>query len=310
MERPPIASIINFCTNEARFLRPCIEQCRLFSQQIIVPVCDHFFDGTKENRQLLNQIYGSLSDVLFLEYPFLSGPSPAYLPSLSRLVGSQYLDEEIERVFFLDADEIPDGQRVLEWLETSDWSQHSVLKMANYWYFREPRYQSKLWEDSIIFVQAKTLEPALLLHERERDAIYDLLPGPKKRNVTGFDGAPLFHHYSWVRTKDEMLKKVKSWSHRDDRNWVSLVEEEFSSPFRGTDFIHGYSYSEVVPLFNISFDGELFPKQPGKGKVERISEEKLLKILGIKSFWKYLKAKIRQLRKRFKAQLLSIFRFF
>lgn len=298
MERPSIAVIINFCTNEARFLRACIEQCRLFSQQIIVPVCERFFDGTKENHELLNRIYASFPEVLFVEYPYISGYSPGYLPSVSRFVGAQYLDEEIDRVFFLDADEIPEGKRILDWLEMSDWSQHSVLKMANYWYFREPRFRAKLWEDSVVFVQAKTLEPALLLHDRERDAIYDLLPGPKKRNVTGFDGAPLFHHYSWVRTKDEMIKKVKSWSHREDRDWVSLVEQEFSAPFRGTDFIHGYTYLEVDPLFEVSLESNNFSNKAEKKRAVRFPEEKLLKLLGVKGIWKFLKAKFRQLLSR------------
>jgi hypothetical protein len=56
----------------------------------------------------------------------------------------------------------------------------------------------------------------------------------------------LCHHYSWVRTKDEMLQKVKSWGHSADKNWTQLVEEEFSRDFNGTDFVHGYTY-DIVP---------------------------------------------------------------
>ena len=48
----------------------------------------------------------------------------------------------------------------------------------------------------------------------------------------------------WLRqdTRDEMLKKISTWGHNKDRNWVELVEEEFSREFNGTDFIHGYTY--------------------------------------------------------------------
>ena len=62
----------------------------------------------------------------------------------------------------------------------------------------------------------------------------------------------MFHHYSWVRTKAQLLKKVSSWAHKDDRNWAAFVEEEFSRPFNGTDFVHGFSYTTVKNIFTIN----------------------------------------------------------
>ena len=273
-----VAAIINFCTTEARFLRACIEEVRRFADQIIIPVCDHFFDGEPENRPLLEKIYRSFPDCLFVELPLLGRKSPAYLSSVSRMVGTHFLGEEIDRLFFIDADEIPEGQKVLECLRSSDWSQYSVIKLASYWYFREPRYRANKWEDSILFVHRKTLDSSLLLHERERAAIYDALPGPKKNLVTGLDGAPLCHHFSWVRTKQEMLKKVTSWGHRKDRNWVELVEKEYSGPFHGIDFVHGYSYSEVPPPFGISLADVGFSGE-SKPSLVRLSFNELQRIL-------------------------------
>ena len=65
------------------------------------------------------------------------------------------------------------------------------------------------------------------------------------------DGKPMIHHFSWVRTKEEMLKKVHNWGHKNDTNWIDLVEEEFSRPFSGTDFIHKYQYNIVENKFNL-----------------------------------------------------------
>src|SRR5690606_51952 len=138
-----------------------------------------------------------------------------------------------------------------QWLDCSDYRHHTALKLANYWYFREPTNRAKQFEDTIVLAQRKALDQEILLHQNERDAIYNLLPGPKRRCVTDCDGLPMFHHYSWVRTYDEMLKKVRSWGHKNDRDWSSLVHEEFASPFRGTDFVHGYSYDIVKPSFDI-----------------------------------------------------------
>ena len=293
MPKSQIATIINFCTIEARFLKACIEQCRTFSRQIIIPVCDHFFNGAPENLLLLEQVYASFPDCIFVEYPFAPKQIPKrilrevtpdhFWHCASRMVGTRYLDNQVETVLFLDADELPDGKKMTEWLEESDFAQHVVLKMANYWYFREPRYQSLHWEDSIILVHRRALSPEVLLNASERDAIYDLLPGPKRRLVTGPDGQPMFHHFSWVRTKEEMTRKVLSWGHRGDRDWVQLVEKEFSAPFAGKDFVHGYSFKECLPLFDISLEGIHFtPDEQQTPCVKRLTEPELLDHLQIK----------------------------
>ncbi len=289
MQKQPIATIVNFCSNEIRFIGSCLQQALSFSKQVIVPVCDHFFDGTPENRELLEQVYRAYPQCLFVEYPFIPAEiprrifkevSPAHFwHSCSRLIGSHYVGEGIESVLFLDADEVADGARFSEWLEASDYQLHTVLKLANYWYFREPIYQAEKWEDTIVLAQVKALSPDLILRQEERDAIYDLLPGPKRRNVCASDGQPMFHHFSWVRTKDEMMKKVQSWSHKNDRNWVELVEKEFSAPFRGTDFVHGYKYKTVNPSFEISF----IPKEQTKDPhVIRLTQKDLLDRLKFK----------------------------
>jgi hypothetical protein len=297
MNKPPIASIINFCTIEARFIKACIEQCRHFSRQIIIPVCDHFFNGQPENRDLLRRIYAAFPDCFFIEYPFAVQSIPEkilkrvesghFWHCVSRMIGTQYVDEGVETILFLDADELPEGKKFLEWLNSSDWNLHSVLKMANYWYFREPRYRSLNWEDSIVLAQKTTLDGSILLHKSERNAIYDLLPGPKRRAVTGLDGQPMFHHFSWIRTRNEMLAKVRAWGHRGDRDWVKLVDQEFSRPFTGKDFVHGYSFEECIPVFPVSLDESDFsPHEKKPLRFKRLEDRELLQHLGLrKSKW-------------------------
>ena len=80
------------------------------------------------------------------------------------------------------------------------------------------------------------------------------MPGKKSAKTEGADGNPMFHHYSWVRTREEMLKKVKSWAHHKDRDWTSLVEKEFERKFNSqtdTCFVHNYKYVEVEPHISV-----------------------------------------------------------
>jgi hypothetical protein len=264
---------------------------------VIIPVCDHFFDGTIENRSLLESLYAAFPTCLFIEYPFIPQAIPKkiwkkidaahFWHSCSRLIGYSFLDEDIEAVLFLDADEVPEGNRFAEWLESSDYRQHTALKLSNYWYFREICNQALKTEDSVVLVQKRALDLDVLLHQEERDALYNLLPQPKRRFVSGSDGRPMFHHYSWVRTKEEMLKKVSSWGHKKDRDWVKLVHEEFSGPFKGSDFVHGYSYQQVTPPFDIRMEEPSFEFR-GEPQVKRLTPHEMLGLIKKKKIWNFL----------------------
>lgn len=294
-----IATIINFCTNESRFIQSCIDQAQVFSKQVIVCICDHFFDGTPENRPLLEKIYSHFSHCLFLEYPFITKKIPPrifetvtpahFWHSFSRLIGFSSLAPEIDSILFLDADEVVDGERFAQWLDRNDWQAYSALKFANYWYFREPCHQALQFEDSVVLAQKKALRPDWILQNEERDAIYHFLPDPKRRNVMGLDDNPLFHHFSWVRSEQEMLKKVQSWGHKGDRNWPELVRKEFTRPFNGTDFIHGYQYRTVKSKFHIAFEEPVFVQNGSHANVKRFTTHEVLDLIPLRmnGFWRW-----------------------
>ncbi|MGV3527032.1 MAG: glycosyltransferase family 2 protein [Candidatus Sericytochromatia bacterium] len=245
-----VATIVNFCTNEARLIDTCLREALRFSSQVIVPVCDHFFDGKPEDLTLIRHISERHPEVHFAGFAFDTRPRPQwYWPSLARVVGLRQLQEDIDWVLFLDADEIAEGERLHAWLQSGRFRQFGAMTLANWWYFREARWQAETLEDSAVLIARSQLDEARMMDPMERIAIFEGASGPHQRGLLGLDGQPLVHHYSWVRTRSEMLRKVQSWSHREDRDWVALVESEFSGPFRGRDFVHGYRFREVVPFW-------------------------------------------------------------
>lgn len=299
MKKYPIATIVNFCTNDWRFIGKNLEQALLFSQEVIVVVCDHFFDGSGENRSILQAVYAAFPDCHFIEYPFIPDRIPKsvwkriekahFWHSLSRLLGFCFVGEEIPFLLFLDADEIVDAKRFSLWLEEGDYALHSAIKLANYWYFKDPSYQAIEREDSPVLARKSAIEERILLHGEERDALYRFLPHPKKRNVLGLDNKPMIHHYSWVRTREEMLKKVRTWGHKKDCDWEALVEKEYREPFSGTDFIHGYRYKVVKPFFSLPQDlSSLTPKGPAFAR--KLKAQEVLKRVRKKRFWDFLRA--------------------
>ena len=278
MAKHPLATIINFCSNEAPFLKPCLKEALKFSQKVYVVVADRFFDGVEEDMALLTDFFSTYSRVQFLLYPYMPVTmnqknnkvyqqvgEANFWHSLSRLIGFSLLDPSIEYTLFLDVDEIADGNLFQRWLDTREYQKYTALRPANYWYFRESCYQAEKLEDSAVLIQNQKTDLSSLLKKSEREALFEDAQELKIRNVL-FENKPLIHHYSWVRTKEQMFKKIRSWGHKNDRPWAALIEKEFSSDFKGKDFVHGYNFEKVKPFCKIDLAQNFLKVQkPGTG---------------------------------------------
>ena len=161
-----IGTIINFCSNEVRFLKDCIDQSKQFSDNLFVVIADHFFDGKEENHLQLEKLFSTFYDVTFILYPFLKeGIKSSFFKeedkdhiwhSISRYVGYCYLAKEIEYVLFLDVDEIVEAKKFIQWLDTCSYKKYEAMTLANYWYFRSSKYRAKFFEDSPVLIRKKS----------------------------------------------------------------------------------------------------------------------------------------------------------
>ncbi|MCF7806575.1 MAG: hypothetical protein K9M07_02345 [Simkaniaceae bacterium] len=145
-----IGCIVNYCTNDFRYLKFCIEALQPLFSPILIPVCDHFFDGTPENRDLLNRSYREYPNVRFIEFAF--NEKPYGLPqtfedptkmihfwhSTARYVGYHFLQSECEYVLFLDVDEIIDTSRFKLWLDAFDYRAYNAIRFDSFFYFMKP----------------------------------------------------------------------------------------------------------------------------------------------------------------------------
>ncbi len=259
-----IATLISYSSSDFPFLKHCLFEAKKFSKKIIVTACDHLFNGEEENIKHLLSSFSRFDFATFIIYPFIpdlipsriykKNPPPYLWHNLARLSGFCHLDNSVDYVLFLDVDEIVDGARFKNWLDCREYLSFDALRPANYWYFRSPHFQATTFEDTAVLAKKKSISYKSLLHPLERDAIFEGAKGNKARGVLDQGGNPLIHHYSWVRTKNQMLKKVSTWGHKNDRNWKDLVEKEFSKDFTFKDFVHGYDFIKVNPFATIDLD--------------------------------------------------------
>ncbi len=165
-------------------------------------------------------------------------------------MGSFFLSSEIEWVLFCDVDELFEKEKLGHFLSTFALSSYTAIRFATYWYFRSASLRAKEQPNGPLLIRRSALHPELLLHPDERCGIFHKVPGKKEQEVKDTKGAPLVHHYSWVRQEQELRHKVKTWGHHWERNWQKLIDEELKGAFSGTDFVRGYTYEKVEPYFD------------------------------------------------------------
>lgn len=258
-----IGTVILATTDDIQFLHALVREAALFSTQIVLSFGTQFYNKELERESVINYFLNTLSDISvpisIVRYNLNdnvidSSVNPSnYWHCHGRWVGIQSLFKHIEYVLLLDADEVPEGFVFKTWLQTGEYLKYDCMKMANYWYWREPIYRAKnVIEDSIVFIKREHADKVhLTMQTHERTSTFDICSGVKKREILSINGTPMFHHFSWVRTYKQMLRKVVSWGHKHDRDFVGMVHEEFSHNFSGTERMRGNSYDTVPNIFNI-----------------------------------------------------------
>ena len=212
-----ITTIINYCTNDYRYLDSCISEAKKFSKQIIISVCDHFFDGRKECRELLHRSYTEHPDCDFVEFEFDNKKSYGFYTSITpesydwihywhstnRYVGFNFVNKNSKYVLFIDVDEICSGDKFLNWLNNFNYKEYDVLRFYSYFYFRKPQYRSKTFSINALMIKKDIIQGEELLSLFEREGVFFNVGKKKLHAILDFDKTPLFHHYSWVKPKKE-----------------------------------------------------------------------------------------------------------
>ena len=265
-----LGCVVNYCTNDYRFLAPCLEGLRAISDEIVVAVCDRFFDGQSEDRELLNMSYLENSWVQFVQYSYEGGyglyerrgeiGGEAHARSLAntgRYVGLSRLSDQVEYVIFADVDEIGDGVQLKKWAKKGEFS--DAMLLASYVYLGHEGRRSQAHAHAYLVVNRKKLMPEMLFNSYERPGFYNSFEGDKKAFIVGEGGEPMIHHYNWVRSPEELKRKIASWGHRDERDWASIIQTG------GLEGVTGHQYSEVEPLHDVlSVDVEKMRKNGGQ----------------------------------------------
>ena len=259
--------VIVASSDELRFLRATLREAAHLFQEVLIMFGTRYWDEVRaENTNAIEAFKEECASgytnvrVMWYRVPedalnFMKGSvQPAmYWEGHARRHAVNEM-KPCEYVLFLDSDEVIDGKEFAAFLAAKTHTHFSALKLANYWYWREPIYRAKDYlEDSAVLIRSDKFKPLHLYSNTGRHGVFaNCHPSETKRMVMSPNGTPMIHHYSWVRSKEEMRKKVTTWGHREDRHdWLERVDEEFSRDFNGTDFLKQLDYITTVDCFGL-----------------------------------------------------------
>jgi hypothetical protein len=246
MGYPRIATVISYCTNDYIFLRACVKSVLGFSQEVVVSYCDRFFDGSEENPAILESSIRENPEAKFIQFSYEEMDKNNYgrCHNATRAHGWKALTSNPNWILFVDCDEIAD-LAFDTWVKTYDLNSFESYRICSFWYYREACFRARQLEDSAVLTKNIDFTfDSIVMSMGER---FGLMHSHPHHDTRGLHGEPMFHHLSWVGTKERLLRKVKTWGHSGDRDWNSIIEAEFKRIFSPgcLDPIHGYSYRRV-----------------------------------------------------------------
>jgi hypothetical protein len=255
--KPKITTAIHYSGLDYRFLRKCVEQSMYFSDEIIVTYYNRLWKSKAPDELHLDKFKDLVDNgIKFLELEFEHPiPHQQYLMVKARVKATEFAKNDY--ILFLDADEIPDGILMQNWLNKK-WinNYEDVYWFTCYWYFRQPVYRALSFEGCGLLTPKNACIWNLNMELDRHQILVASTPNVKHNgsihsNYIQLNSINIMHHFSWVRDKHEMLIKAGNWGHTNDRNWRTSILEEFKEDFKFTDFVHGYSYEVVPDYFRI-----------------------------------------------------------
>lgn len=244
-----ISTVISYCNLDRRFIEINILECLKFSDDIVIAGFDSLLNGDTEDLEFIGGIKNIDRDrIRLLIMPVDTDRDPRYHHNLARYRGQQFA--RYQHVLFLDADEILEGDIAKEIFNHPDIPNIEAMSFDGFWYFRDPINQATTTDVAGLLIDKTKFSKDYYFTNGER---WGLSAAPGIRYVERIQGptGPFLHHFSWVRTKQEMLTKVQAWGHKNDRDWITDIHREFQHEFTGTDFVHRWSYRQVPNKFNI-----------------------------------------------------------
>jgi len=256
-----IGAVILYTTNDDYYLKLCVNNLLESGIKTIAIVSyTHMWNGTPENQELIQQVidtYKNDSRINFVQLKWQGAKDPFYYENLGREVGSVLVEPACEYILYVDVDEIVEPVKFKSWLSSFNYRKYKGIYLKQHVYFKEAIYRVAsspqtipvLFKSSCVYEKRKGNARRRYMNYDSKLSRWLTKAGLHPRYHIQDDGSCFIHHYAWVRTKEQLVKKTENWGHRDDRvDWKKKINDLFETDDMGDGYI------TVDNIFNIDIN--------------------------------------------------------
>lgn len=250
-----ITAVILYCSLDKRFFKHCVKNLLECGIKVQVVAFDHLFGGEPDEIELYDH-----EDVNYKMLACGGGPSPLRYEAIARWSGLHQTNSQY--TLFIDPDEIVDPIPFKAWLDTGDYLHKKSWKLRQYGYLLHPTYRIHKPMYNTILCETSYAKSLPFKVAARWDAYWNNTNRISRwtgklginKDFGIYRGEPFIHHYTSVRSLEEMQKKVKNWSHAPDRNdWADKVSKMWREA--NEKQIGGLTYDVVENKFGIDETG-------------------------------------------------------
>lgn len=198
----------------------------------------HLFKGQKEDEAIIQSTtLPFIGNDLYKQRKIIwnEGHSAWYWEGLGRYIATQEMvGKDCHYILYIDADEIIEPQRATQFINSNIITNYTAIKLGVYTYsidvhcrLRVKAYSTILskysFANSLPFKEDGRLQ---YFNNSDRVSRWTAKLSINPRFYI-YKGIPFIHHYTGVRTPDQMVKKVTSWGHSDEKDWIAELNRSW-----------------------------------------------------------------------------------
>lgn len=263
MTNHKIEAVILYCSNDHKFFEKCIGNLLKIGIKCNVVTFSHFFAGEPENQLILNNTIGryvSHPNFKYRRIDITQGKSALFWEAWGRAYAThEMVGNNCEYILYIDPDEIVDFRLMKLWLDTNVYKKYKGIKLRQYTYSLSPRYRLNVKAHNTVMCRKDyaqslpfTVDARLQYFNNSNKWSRWLAKLGLNKNFYIYNGRPFIHHYTSVRTYEEMVTKFTNWSHNSDRDdWLDVLEKNHKII---NNRIYGHKFKIVKNKFNLEYD--------------------------------------------------------
>lgn len=253
-----LSAVITYCSIDSNIVEHCIKSVLDICDEVILVYCDCLFDGTIELDDTISQLRSRYESITFIcvkwrpniNFAIFEGQPNFFWHCMMRYTG--YTKSRGKYILSLDSDEVMDPL-FKDYVSDKVYEAYTMTRFEAYWYFREPVFLARQTEPGCSLIKREiALDRNKTFSIMDRGGCFINIEDEKCAALRYlYLNKPLCHHFSWVRSRENLYKKVRTWGHSTAYDWNKILDKELSSPFSLVDPIHGYQYDIVEDKFGI-----------------------------------------------------------